>query len=87
MQSSFTCSRIAMVFEGLGIDYTHAKLYPMHHSDPSSLSINTAPFDETYPGYLSSHPGQRLLDENYQCLYEKLSTCIPEIKSYKTPSK
>ncbi len=51
--------RVALVFEGMGVNYLHAKLFPMHGTadmkewKPMHGDINE--YYETYPGYISTH--------------------------------
>lgn len=51
--------RVALVFEGMGVNYLHAKLFPMHGTaDMEEWKESNVPKDtyfETYPGYISTH--------------------------------
>ncbi len=58
--------RTAMVLEGFGVNYLHAKLFPMHGTilaswKPMKSDIDT--YSENYPGYISSHDSVRESDE------------------------
>lgn len=62
--------RTALVFEGFGVDYLHAKLFPMHGTanlskwEPiESTNLKNVIFDK-YPGYISSHDA-KLEDDVY----------------------
>ena len=61
--------RTALVFEGYGVNYLHAKLFPMHGTNNmawrpiESPNLKNVVFDK-YPGYISSHDA-RLEDENF----------------------
>lgn len=52
--------RVALVFEGYGVNYLHAKLFPMHGTSDinwrpiKSVGHEDIIFDK-YPGYISSH--------------------------------
>lgn len=52
--------RVGLVFEGFGVNYLHAKLFPMHGTKDmtwrpiESQDRKTLIFDK-YPGYISSH--------------------------------
>ena len=52
---------VGLFFEGFEIDYTHAKLIPIHASESQSsigsTSVQPAPFYEKYPGYITTQPG------------------------------
>lgn len=61
-----TVERIALVFEGYGVNHLHAKLIPLHGTKDGSwkrvaTTIKTK-FDR-YPGYISSHDAERESDE------------------------
>ncbi len=58
--------RVGVVFEGLGVDYLHVKLFPMHgvrDFDSGKHEQTRTEYYETYPGYLSSHDAARADDE------------------------
>jgi histidine triad (HIT) family protein len=60
--------RTGLMLEGFGVDHLHAKLFPMHGTAAVAqewTSINSARpevYFEQYPGYISSHDGQRADD-------------------------
>ena len=54
--------RTAMVFEGLGVNHVHAKLFPLHGTSPDgewkqahSSEEKQKEYFELYQGYVSSH--------------------------------
>lgn len=54
--------RTALVFEGMGVNHVHAKLFPLHGTQkegwgPLNSDMTDRPFFETYAGYLSTHDG------------------------------
>jgi len=62
-------ARVGLVFEGYGVNYLHAKLFPMH----GTADVNWHPIKSTsqqdvifdkYPGYISSHDA-RLEDSDF----------------------
>ncbi len=58
--------RTGMVLEGFGIDHVHAKLFPLHGTkmenwQPRHSTVRT--FYDEYPGYIASHDGERMPDE------------------------
>jgi diadenosine tetraphosphate (Ap4A) HIT family hydrolase len=61
--------RTALVFEGYGVNYLHAKLFPMHGTSDmawcpiESANLKDVVFNE-YPGYISSHDA-RLEDDDF----------------------
>ncbi|HEY4489298.1 MAG TPA: HIT family protein [Candidatus Paceibacterota bacterium] len=67
--------RTALIFEGFGVDHLHAKLVPLHGTTEDEwkqrLSKITTYFD-TYPGYVSSHDGERVSDEILAKIAQKI---------------
>ncbi|MBI5369565.1 HIT family protein [Candidatus Uhrbacteria bacterium] len=66
IQGSFDdVGRTGIIFEGFGVDHIHAKLFPMHGTRMEQwkpIKSNIKTFFSTYPGYLSSHDGERADD-------------------------
>lgn len=68
--------RTAMVFEGYGVDHTHAKLFPMHGTaglkewKPIESSVHK--YFDTYEGYISSHDYERADDETLSALAKRI---------------
>ncbi len=63
-----TVGRVGLIFEGFGVDYLHAKLFPMHGTGDMTqwTPIESARTEEVYtqyPGFLSSHDAARVDDE------------------------
>lgn len=57
--------RCAMVFEGFGVTHIHAKLYPLHGTgmpEWKPIISQQKTFFNEYPGYVSSHNGDRADD-------------------------
>lgn len=71
--------RVGMFFEGFGVDHLHSKLFPMHGTGDMEAwkmieSRGKIPptYFETYPGYLSSHEGERMDDTKLAQIAEKI---------------
>lgn len=71
--------RTGIVFEGMGIDHLHAKLFPMHRTKDVATKWRAFPkpeidrYFEKYEGYLSSHSSrERADDEELKKSAEKL---------------
>jgi diadenosine tetraphosphate (Ap4A) HIT family hydrolase len=67
--------RTGMIFEGFGVDHTHAKLFPMHGTKTPEWKprqSNVDKYFETYEGYISSHDYKRADDEKLSRLAEKI---------------
>ena len=68
--------RTGMIFEGFGVDHLHAKLFPMHKTGDMKEwrpleSIRKEYYTE-YPGFLSSHDGEREKDEILEEIAQKI---------------
>jgi len=70
--------RTALVFEGFGVNYLHAKLYPMHGTGnmkewkPIETEHLRDLFFKEYPGYVSSHDCREANGEELEVLAKKL---------------
>ncbi len=68
LKRAFGARQIAMIFEGLEIDYAHVKLIPIRDppktsgSPQTKTSIHRAEFHENYPGYVTSLQGPVIKD-------------------------
>jgi hypothetical protein len=58
--------RIGLIIEGMGIDHAHIKLIPMHgipEGEWKPILSNNPIYNETYEGYLTTHDGPKMSDE------------------------
>lgn len=65
LEKAFNTPRVALVFEGTGVAYIHAKLYPLHGKLASQTNV-WSPHKEFYPeyvGYMTTVEGPRMSDE------------------------
>lgn len=69
-------ARVAIVFEGYGVDHLHAKLFPLHGTKGEWRSIrsNIDTKYTIYPGYISTHDADRESDERLSALAARLKT-------------
>ena len=62
--------RTGMIFEGFGVDHVHAKLVPLHGTGDMKtwkpIHSNHRKFFDHYEGYISSHDGERMADEELE---------------------
>lgn len=66
LEKSLGVSRVAVVFEGTGVPYVHAKLYPLHgelSEGIGSAVTHEKVFNEQYMGWLSTQDGPKMDDE------------------------
>ena len=66
--------RVAMVFEGTGVAYVHAKLYPLHGKLAAETHVFTShtAFYPEYLGYLSTVEGPKMADEELKAIQAKI---------------
>lgn len=68
--------RTGMVFEGMGVNHVHAKLFPMHGTEGDWEAIESGErinvYFEEYPGYISSHDAEEADSERLAELAEKI---------------
>ncbi|MBY0473365.1 HIT family protein [Patescibacteria group bacterium] len=68
--------RTAMVFEGFGVDHTHAKLFPMHGTanmaEWKKIESSLDKYFDQYEGYISSHDHKRETDATLDELARRL---------------
>ena len=75
--------RTAVVLEGFGVNYLHAKLYPLHGTKSNQWKAIDSEIDtyfEKYPGYVCSNDSTREDDKNLARLAKEI------IKKSSTPS-
>jgi diadenosine tetraphosphate (Ap4A) HIT family hydrolase len=80
---------VGLFFEGFEVDYTHAKLIPIHASSSQSTgstSVQPAPFYEKYPGYITTQPGPvgELDSEAHRALVVKIQRAFWNMSSPNT---
>jgi histidine triad (HIT) family protein len=66
LERGLHCKRVGMIAEGMGVDHAHIKLIPMHGIPDGSwqpILSNDPHFSERYKGYLTTHDGPRMSDE------------------------
>ncbi|TNN40961.1 Isoaspartyl peptidase [Liparis tanakae] len=69
---------VALIFEGLEIDYAHAKLIPLLPSpDGTKPADLQAEFFQSYPGYVSSLDGPAADPETLKGIHSKITHCRP----------
>lgn len=67
-------NRTAIVFEGMGVNHVHVKLYPMHGVDKDWKEIwaSEKKFFEKYEGYISTVLGPRADDKKLAEIAKKI---------------
>ncbi len=64
LEKAFNTPRIAIVFEGTGVAYVHAKLYPLHGELAGETEVWSShkEFYPEYVGYISTVEGPKMDD-------------------------
>jgi histidine triad (HIT) family protein len=75
LEKAFNTPRIALAFEGTGVAYVHAKLFPLHGELASKTGVwsEQTEFHSEYLGYFSTIEGPRMNDKELERL-QKLIT-------------
>jgi histidine triad (HIT) family protein len=74
LEKALGVRRVGLVFEGTGVAYLHAKLYPIH-GDLASQTNVWSKHQEFYPeyvGYFTTVEGPRMSDEQLQEIQAKI---------------
>lgn len=67
--------RTGLIVEGMGVDHAHVKLIPMHGiegGDWKPVLSNKTEFSEIYNGYLTTHDGPRMSDDQLDAIKNKI---------------
>src|ERR1035437_1716342 len=65
LEKAFSTPRVALVFEGTGVAYVHAKLYPLHGKLATETNVwsKHKEFYPEYVGYMTTVEGLKMSDE------------------------
>ena len=81
--------RTGMIFEGFGVDHVHAKLYPMHGTGDMGqwkpIHSTHRKFSTQYEGYISSHDGTRMSDDELARIANMIRSTEPPPEPYGSP--
>ena len=66
LEKGLNVNKVALVFEGLGVDHIHAKLYPMHGvgKDFKVHEAEEKVYFKEYPGYVTTKMGEWIDSED-----------------------
>ncbi len=67
--------RTGLIIEGMGINHAHVKLIPMHgipEGEWSPMLSNNPVYKDIYQGYLTTHDGPKMSDEELDRIQTKI---------------
>jgi len=79
LEQALGVKRVALVVEGTGVPYVHAKLYPLYGGKAEHIdeSLNRKEFHEEYQGYLTTVEGPQMSDERLKEIQAKILESQP----------
>jgi diadenosine tetraphosphate (Ap4A) HIT family hydrolase len=74
LEKAFDTPRVALIFEGTGIAYIHAKLIPLHGklADETGVWSPHTEFNEEYQGWLTTAEGPQMDDARLTEIQKKI---------------
>ena len=74
LERALSVKRVALVVEGTGVPYVHAKLYPLHGDlgERTDVSSSHQEFYPEYVGYLSTAEGPKMADQQLSEIQQKI---------------
>ena len=79
LEKALGVSRVALVFEGTGVSYVHAKLYPLHGTLANQTDVwsDHTEFVEDYRGYITTLEGPKMDDAQLKEIQLKILASQP----------
>lgn len=74
LEKALETPRVALVFEGTGVAYVHAKLIPLHGELAGKTDVwsTDTVFDEDYRGWITTAEGPKMSDERLDEIQAKI---------------
>lgn len=74
LEKAFDTPRVALIFEGTGVAYVHAKLVPLHGDLAGQTDIwsKDTEFYPEYRGWLTTAEGPRMSDDELKAIQQKI---------------
>lgn len=74
LEKALDVKRVALVFEGTGVAYVHAKLYPLYGPLASQTDVwsDHTEFVEEYRGWITTLEGPRMDDYDLKAIQQKI---------------
>jgi histidine triad (HIT) family protein len=75
LEKALDVSRVALVFEGTGVAYVHAKLIPLHGKLAAETNVwsDHTEFNNEYRGYITTAEGPKMSDEELKKIQAKIA--------------
>jgi hypothetical protein len=76
LQEKLGVKRVALVFEGTGVAYVHAKLFPMHGPKAELTGVwpEETEFVEEYRGYFTTLEGPPMENEQLDAIQKRITS-------------
>jgi diadenosine tetraphosphate (Ap4A) HIT family hydrolase len=76
LEKALDVPRVALVFEGTGVAYVHAKLIPLHGELAAKTNVwsKHTEYSDEYMGFLTTAEGPQMSDERLKNIQEKIIT-------------
>ncbi|HZM64008.1 MAG TPA: HIT family protein [Candidatus Saccharimonadales bacterium] len=80
LEKALKVKRVAVVFEGTGVQHLHVKLIPLHGKLGSETNVGSThqEFHPEYIGYITTTEGPRMNDEKLDAMQEKIRKYLHE---------
>ena len=88
IEKALGVARVALVFEGTGVAYVHAKLYPLHGELASQTDVwsDHTEFVEEYRGWMTTIEGPQMSEERLLDIQDKIKAVAIDFETDdKTP--
>ena len=74
LEKALNAKRVALVFEGTGVAYVHAKLIPLHGELAGQTNVwsDHTEFNEQYLGFITTAEGPKMSDERLKEIQMKI---------------
>jgi histidine triad (HIT) family protein len=74
LEKALDVKRVALVFEGTGVAYVHAKLIPLHGELASKTDVwsDHTEFNAEYLGFITTAEGPRMSDDELKAMQAKI---------------
>lgn len=74
LEKALGVKRVGLVFEGTGVAYVHAKLYPLYGplANQTNVWVDQTEFVDEYRGFITTIEGPKMSDEQLKSIQAKI---------------